>query len=135
MQVSQDTVNSIRQRLGTDVEVLDTSPSNRKEIDEAVAGANFVVIPSMPGQLNDNRALATFNYLRSKGVPAAVLMTNVEARRSIGETSKNVIEAGADTFETFIPRRTAIARSVDTWPKQLFGYDNVLKEIEEAING
>ena len=137
VQVARDTINSVKHSLGSEVQVLDTSPSNKREIDEAVSGADYVVIPSMPGQLNDNRALATWNYLNARGIPAAVLLTNVEARRSIGDTSKNVIEGGADMFETVIPRRTAIARSTGSWPKpnQLFGYDNVLKEIEEAIHG
>jgi chromosome partitioning protein len=114
------------------VTIIDTSPANSHEIDKAAEVADYVVIPSMPGPLNDTRALATWNYLNAKGVAAAVLLVGADSRRKTTSDSKDLFEGIADVFETTIPNRTAIARSANHWPKHLFGYDNVLTEIMEA---
>lgn len=135
VKATRATVASLKQPCRCDVAIIDTSPASEREIDSAAAAADFVVIPSMPGELNDARALATWAYLDHKGIAAAVLLVNVEDRRQVAKQSKARFDAAVSVFETVIPSRTAIARTANRWPTDLFGYDQVLGEILEEING
>ena len=126
-------VGSLDKPSKAEVTIIDTSPANQKEIDRAAQVADYVVIPSQPGVLNDERAMATWNYLHAKGVAAAVLLVGIEARRAISANSKARFDGAAHIFETMIPRRSAIAQSANHWPANQFGYDQVFNEILEEV--
>jgi chromosome partitioning protein len=118
-----------------DVTIIDTAPGSEREIEQAAAVADYVVIPTQPGPLNDARALATWRYINHKNSPAAVLLTNVDTRRREALNTRKLLEAQAAVFETIIPARAMIARAHGSWPKDLHGYEQVLTELMEDLDG
>lgn len=133
--VTRGNVGTLNRPKKAQLTVIDTSPANERELDAAAAAADFVIIATMPGPLNDDRAAKTWNYLKGKGIDSAVLLVGVEESRIATRTSKEKFDGKADLFETTIPKREQIKNSVNTWPTKLHNYDQVLTEVMEAVNG
>jgi chromosome partitioning protein len=129
------TTTALRHYGNADFTIVDTSPANQRELDAAAQFSDFTVIPTMPGQLNDDRAITTFHYLTTQHHRAAVLLCGVEERRVATRKSREAFEGKADLFDTVIPAREAIRLSVGNWPtREFFGYEKVVADLLEELN-
>lgn len=116
-----------------DVTIYDTSPGDPQDVELVGERADFVVIPSAPGSLNDERTMQTARYLASRDVPHAVVLVQRDERTVATRDSRAVLLEVAPVFDTEIPLREAIRRAPGTWPTGLFGYDELLDEILKEV--
>lgn len=113
----------------TDLMIIDTGPSDPRDVETVADVCDFVIVPTQPGGINDERTQQTIKYLETRNVPHAVLLVRTKARAlSTQKTRDGLLETTA-LFETEIPEREAIVRSYGQWPKELFGYDDLLAEL------
>ena len=129
--------NSAGRDSGADVVILDAPPGDPKDIDAAAEIADFIVIPTLPGLLNDERTIATWKYLNQFRWPAGVLLVGIDPRRVVArQTRQRIEESGANVavLSSWIPNRTDVVGAAGTWPKDLHGYDAVLAEITEKVH-
>ena len=125
---------TVKRASTTDLTILDTGPSDQNDVETVAAVADFVIVPSSPGGLNDARTTVTVNYLASKNVPHAVLLVQTKARTgSTRESRENLLEH-TSVFDTEIPDREAIRKRYGQWPEEFHGYDQLLTEIQDEVD-
>lgn len=120
----------LHRRTSAQVVIVDTAPSNKGDIAAAAELADFVVVPTKPGQAELVRTLETIKYLDPK--KTAVLLTQVE-RTTATKTLRESLEGAVNLFETEIPKREAVRRVYGTRPETSFGYNDVVDELIEEI--
>lgn len=128
--------NSAGRASSAAVTILDAPPGDPKDIDAASEIADFIVIPTLPGLLNDERTIATWKYLNQFRWPAWVLLVGIDPRRVVArQTRQRIADSGADIdlLTSWIPNRTDVVGAAGTWPKELHGYDAVLSEIMQKV--
>lgn len=124
---------SVKRASGADLTILDTGPSDQNDVETVAAVADFVIVPSSPGGLNDSRTTKTVKYLEAKNVPHAVLLVQTKARTGSTRESRETLLAHTAVFETEIPDREAIRKGYGKWPARLHGYDELLTEIQNEV--
>lgn len=119
------------QRPGTaDVTIIDTAPGDPHDV-EVVAGAcDFVVVPSTPGEINDDRTRQTVSYLERKNTPHAVVLVQADSRTKATRESREKLLTRTAVFDTEIPHRETIRNAYGTWPTELHGYESLFAEIQ-----
>jgi chromosome partitioning protein len=125
---------TVRRASTADLTILDTGPSDQSDVETAAAVADFVIVPSSPGGLNDARTTVTVRYLESKNVPHAVLFAQTKARTGSTRESRDTLLEHTAVFETEIPDREAIRKSYGQWPTALYGYDELFTEIQKEVD-
>ena len=114
---------------------IDCAPSG-KALDAAKERADFVVIPTTPAGLDMQQTWVTAQNLLESGKPYAVLLTRTRPRTlALAAVESEMAERGASYFEAQIPLREDIKNFFGhSFGKELYGYDRVFKEIEEALS-
>ena len=125
---------TIRQQADTGKTVIiDTPPGSTEIMSAAVDVADLVIVPVIPGASDISRMWATLDGV-AHGAPAAVLLTRYAKNEDLSYETRQLLTAeSVPLFQTHIPRRTAIARSANGQIGELYGYDRVLKEIDEVL--
>jgi len=112
--------------------VVDTPPGTAHVIQEAIEVADLVVVPSGASPLDVRRVWPTLQITAHR--PTAVLLTAVDMRTRLADEVRALLEdEGVPVVKTPILRREAIRRAYGTTPTYLYGYDDVLSELWEAI--
>ena len=114
---------------------IDCAPSG-KALDAAKERADFVVIPTTPAGLDMQQTWVTAENLFESGKPYAVLLTRTRPHTlALAAVESEIAERGASYFEAQIPLREDIKNFFGhSFGKELYGYDRVFKEIEEALS-
>lgn len=124
---------SVKRPSGADLTILDTGPSDQNDVETVAGVADFIIVPSSPGGLNDERTRKTVAYLDAKNTPHAVLLVQTRARTGSTRESRDALLAHTAVFETEIPDREAIRSNYGAWPKDLYGYDALFDEIQNEM--
>ena len=126
----------------TDVLVIDTPPGDSDAIDAAINVADFVIVPAGLRSADITRVWDAVYTLENLGKPYAVLLTQVRPHTNAGKAVTTALQKqNTPTFEnvsidcpTGIPLRESISNSYRTKPTDLFGYDQVARDIFAALN-
>lgn len=120
--------------IGGDQEltVVDTPPGTAQVIQEAIDIADLVVVPTGASPLDIRRVWPTLEITAHR--PTAVLLTGVDLRTRLADEVKALLEnEGVPVVKTPIVRREGIRRAFGATPDHLYGYDDVLNELMEAL--
>ncbi|RRO97063.1 chromosome partitioning protein ParA [Corynebacterium bovis] len=114
------------------LEIIDCPPKDPQIVNEAIRAADFVIIPTQPTGIDMSRVWKTLEHIGD--TPAAVLLTAVRLNTNLLRDAQAALdEQHVPYFETVIAQREAIRAAMSTVPTRLFGYDDVLHEIQEAL--
>lgn len=115
---------------------IDCPPSGNI-MDEAAEAADMVVIPTTTGPADIAKAVETSKTLAAGGIEYAVLITMArKGTLSLKQTLDYLDEADESYFEARIPEREGLKNMFGhTFGAELYGYREVFKEIEEAVDG
>ena len=115
--------------------IIDCAPSG-KALGAAKERADFVVIPTTPAGLDMQQTWMTAENLVESGKPYAVLLTCTRSHTlALAAVEHEIEEREASYFEAQIPLREDIKNYFShSFGKDLYGYEDVFKEIEEALS-
>lgn len=112
--------------------ILDTPPGDARSIDAAIETSEFVIVPTQASSIEVARVWETLPSL--SGVPFGVLITAARlGTRNLEEVAEVLRSQEIPLFDTRIPMREAIRDSFGAVPLKSEGYDDVAREILEAI--
>ncbi len=113
---------------------IDCPPSG-DIVDVAKDVSDFVVVPTTPATADLSKAIMTAESLTSFGCQCAILMTRTTSRTiTLRAALEELKEKDLSYFSTMIPDREALRRLYGkSFGDDLFRYDEVFKEIEEAL--
>ncbi len=116
------------------VDIIDCPPSGNV-IDEAVAIADFIVVPTSPKPADMAKTIETVETLDRAGKPYAVLVTAVRAGTLAAKGSLTELdEQRVPRFEATIPLREDLGNFFgNSFGDELYGYEAVFTEIQEEI--
>lgn len=128
------TVGRAARRRGEEWVVIDCPPSG-KVADAAVQTCDFAIVPTTPSAIDLQQSYATAATLEANGRPYALLIVRADKRTlSFKATQQAVDENSVSCFERCIPQREEVKGMFGhAFGDNLFGYDAVLDEIEEAM--
>lgn len=117
---------------GFDLVVIDTPPGDADLVQVAIEQADLVIIPSMASAMDLQRVWATLDACAHR--MRAVLLTSTQAHTVAHKTALQVLaEANQPVFDTVIPARQGLRAEFGQAPKQLWGYEKLLEEIEGVM--
>lgn len=121
------------QRSGkADVTIIDTAPGDPRDVEIVAGSCDFVIVPSSPGEINDDRTRQTVGYLESRSTPHAVVLVQTDPRTKATRESRDKLLDRTAVFDTEIPHRESIRNMYGSWPTEFYGYDELFTEIQEA---
>lgn len=114
---------------------IDCAPSG-KALDAAKERADFIVIPTTPAGLDMQQTWVTAENLVESGKPYAVLLTRTRSHTlALAAVEHEMEEREASYFDAQIPLREDIKNYFGhSFGRDLYGYEDVFKEIEEALS-
>jgi chromosome partitioning protein len=116
-----------------DVIIIDTPPGDSQVIDAALAVSDFVILPTQATGLDIARVWETLPVIQDR-IPYGVLLTSVRLNTTLFRDAKQAFDDnGVSRFNTVIPIRESVRDAFGWTPKKHDGYDDVVKEIEEAL--
>lgn len=121
-----------RAQSGGNLVIIDTPPGDAQIVQTAIDKADLVVIPTQASGLDLQRVWPTLNSCEHR--MRAVLLTSVDAHTLAHKATLELLaEADQPVFSTTIPKRQGLRAEFGQNPSQLWGYDILWTEIEEAI--
>ena len=112
--------------------ILDTPPGDARSIDAAIEASDFVIVPTQASSIEVARVWETLPSLT--GVPFGVLITAARlGTRNLEDVTEVLKGQEVPLFDVRIPMREAIRDSFGSVPGRGEGYENVAREILEAI--
>ena len=104
---------------------------------ETMKAADMVVIPTTPAPADIVKTFETAETVSGRGIFYAILLNRVATNTlTLNGALSDFERREASYFETMIPRREALATFFgNSFGDELFGYDDVFKEIKGALNG
>lgn len=132
------TVRSAKKRYGKNPDelVIIDCPPNGHVMDEALRAADFVVVPTTTGPADMVKSFETAETLFERGVYYAILLTRVVPRTlALKQSMFELEERHASYFDSQIPNREALKNFFgNSFGEDLFGYEDVYKEIKEGLS-
>ena len=129
---NQSSISRLKEKEGEWV-FIDCPPAGKVN-DDAIDKADFVVVPTTPSEVDMRQTWTTVVTLADRQIPYAVLVVRADKRTL---TFRYLIEAlkeeKASYFEAVIPQREDVKNSFGHDFADLYGYDDVFKEIKEAL--
>lgn len=115
--------------------VIDTPPGNPQTMDAAIKAADIVLIPTQPSNMDIRQVWPMIDAAAAAGKPVAVLLSRVRQGTRARAAATQVLEdAGVALMDTQIILKEEIQNSFGTVPTELFGYDQVAKDLLEVHN-
>lgn len=112
--------------------IVDTPPGTAQVIQEAIDAADVVVVPTGAAPLDVRRMWPTLEITAHR--PTCVLLTGLDLRTRLADEVRLLLDAeGVPVIATGILRREGVRRAYGTTPTHLYGYDDVLTELTEAL--
>ncbi|AQT28237.1 dsDNA partitioning protein [Mycobacterium phage Jabith] len=114
--------------------LVDTPPGTSDLIQQAIAGADLVIIPCGASPIEVERVFPTLNL--TVQVPSLVLMTQVDLRAKMVDRVRAMFKTrGVPVFNTMVTHRQSIKRAFGTMPVDLEAYWDVWGELEGVVVG
>lgn len=117
-----------------DLLIIDTPPGGADAVQLAIDAADLVIIPTLASSMDMQRVWPTLEVAAHRN--RAVLITSAEPRTNAYAAAVDVLtDQGEPLFTTVIPKRQSIRAMFGTNPnpRELFGYNDLLAEIKEAM--
>ena len=111
--------------------IIDTPPKDVVIVTSAVSVADLVVVPLTGSPMELDRLPVTLNIVDKFGKPAVVLLTRTRQTTLDRVVLELLNEKNIPLLSTSIPLRAQVTASFGSRPKEMFGYENVWKEIKE----
>lgn len=112
---------------------IDCPPSGSLT-DAAVEASDYVLVPMAATPVDFNQADKTVQEFIKKGVDYALLITRAKSKTvALREIKDMIAKQDYSCFDTVIPAREDISNSYGQNFKNLFGYESVFGELQEAI--
>lgn len=115
--------------------IIDCPPGASSTIDAALDASDMTIIPVSPSGMQADRMWATIDVAEARNTHARVLVTNVRPQTI---SARNLIaaldESDVIRCSPVIPQREAINASWGTVPGDLFGYDDLARELIAALH-
>lgn len=120
---------------GYDFTIIDTPPGNPQTINDAVALADVIFVPTRPSHLDVRHTADFVSTLADAGVPAAVLIIGAEPRRRALRDVREFLAAlpgGSSLYEHVVPYRAHAITAAGTLPPaaNLYPYDLIADELK-----
>ena len=113
--------------------IVDTPPGHAKVIDAAIDAADLIIVPTQPSPADINRAWPTLEATAHR--PTAVLLTRASLNRTLAADVRAELEdEGVAVLKTPILDREHVKQAWASTPRDLNGYDDVLREILDATS-
>lgn len=108
--------------------LIDTPPGTSGVIQKAIDAADLVIIPTGASPMDMRRVWPTLQITQER--PRAVLLTQIDLRARLHEEVRETLgEAGVPVCRTLILGRQRMRRDYGSVPRDLNGYDDLLKEL------
>lgn len=115
--------------------IIDCPPGASSTIDAALDASDMTIIPVSPSGMQADRMWATIDVAEARNTHARVLVTNVRPQTI---SARNMIaaldESDVIRCSPVIPQREAINASWGTVPGDLFGYDDLARDLIAALH-
>lgn len=112
--------------------IIDTPPGSAAVIQQAIDAADLVIVPTAPSPADVQRVWPTLAAVAHR--LTVILLTQADLRTRLLTEVRDVFEAeGIPVLHTVITRREALRRTYGTTPERLYGYNDVLTEIQEVL--
>lgn len=125
-----------RARRNTDVDyaIIDTPPGHPRIIDQAIAMADFVILPSSPAVIDLSRMLTTAASIPAE-IPRAALLTRANKQTVAYKTAVEFLFESSEVpvFSHAIGDRQAIQNSFGSRPEIFYDYSAVTDELLEVM--
>lgn len=126
--------NISRLKNDTDEWVFIDCPPTGKIADVAVEKSDFVIVPMTPSEIDMRQTWATIQTLTTATKQYAVLVVRVNKRTLTFRAVIDALESeDVSYFNTAIPQREDIKNNFGYPFEKLYGYEDVFKELKEAI--
>lgn len=113
---------------------IDCAPTG-EALDAAMEKADFVVVPTTPAGLDMQQTWVTADNLGKIGKPYAILLTRTRPRTlALAAVEEQMKAREASYFDAQIPLREDVKNFFgQSFGGDLYGYEKVFEEIEEAL--
>ena len=132
---SGDFPGVIRRGGYPDFLIVDTPPGGLGFITESAEAADLVLLPTGVSPMDIDRTQVTLSWLIEKGIPTAVVLSNVDKREKLLDEVHTELkgDATAAVAETVIPTRAATRRIFGTKPKCTKIWASLAREVIAAF--
>lgn len=115
--------------------IIDTPPTG-KITDEATSVSDFVIVPTSPNSIDLQQTSAVADNLEEVGKQYAVLIVRAEPHTIALKSAQEYFrEKDSSVFDAVIPKRADLGNVYgQPFGSNLYGYEDVYKELEEATN-
>ena len=121
-------------RKGDEMVFIDCPPSGTV-VDDALAAADYVIVPTTPSSMDMQQTWITAQTAAESGKPFAVLLTCARSKTlSLAAVLQSIQEAGVSCFDARIPLREDVRNYFGhAFGAELYGYQDVYTELVEAL--
>ena len=132
---SSDFPGVIRRGSYPDFLIVDTPPGGLGFITESAEAADLVLLPTGVSPMDIDRTQVTLSWLIEKGIPTAIVLTNVDKREKLLDEVHTELKgnATAAVAETVIPTRAATRRAFGAKPKCTKAWIALAQEVIAAF--
>lgn len=122
-------------RPGSNEYVFIDCPPLGQSIDAAQKAADFVLVPFQTTSADVSKTFQAVESLEAEEKPYGVVITRATPREQGHKEAIALLEERSMSyFETLIPQRAAVKRAFGyCFGEDLFGYDKLFDELEEAM--
>ncbi|MGN0035023.1 MAG: ParA family protein [Coriobacteriales bacterium] len=117
-----------------EVVIVDCPPSGTV-VDDALAAADYVIIPTTPSSMDMQQTWITAQTAAESGKPFAILLTCARAKTlSLAAVAQSIEDADISCFDARIPLREDIRNYFGhSFGNDLYGYEDVYRELLAAL--
>ncbi|CBT77232.1 ParA-family protein [Glutamicibacter arilaitensis Re117] len=117
-----------------DFVIIDTPPGDPATIDAAIRAADVVIMPTEPAVMDLRRLVATNSNLPSDKARIALFTKVNEQTVALRDSLEFLEDSDLALFSTRIKHRQAFKTIPGEIPTDLMGYEEVAKELMEALS-
>lgn len=124
-----------RARGAEEIRIIDCPPGIARAIETAIEVADIVLVPVSPEKAQVDRMWPTLEIANTRGKTAAVVITKARQNTTSYKVFMDVLKNEEDVtwLEPVIPLRTRIDNDFEQRPDELFGYEEIAKQIIEVM--
>jgi chromosome partitioning protein len=126
---------TIKTLHGGDEMVFIDCPPSGAVVDDALAAADYVIVPTTPSSMDMQQTWITAQTAAESGKPFAVLLTCARSKTlSLAAVLQSIQDAGVSCFDARIPLREDVRNYFGhAFGAELYGYQDVYTELVDAL--
>lgn len=132
-EVDEEQLRTASDDGGKKVIIIDAPPNEGATLKAALTKADVVIVTTKTTEADFGRTWPTIENLPSR-IPYLVLLTMVNVQtRSYRFAREHLESEGIPVFSTAIKQLEGVHINTNSYPKKLYGYENVAAELIEAM--